>query len=94
MTIAVDGIVSGLDTSSIIDSLVAVYSISKEGLEDDVASYEDKQEALTGLMSRLDDLGTSLETLNSSTNFRAFTASSSDETSVLAEATGEAIAGA
>lgn len=94
MTIAVDGIVSGLDTTSIIDSLVAVYSIPKEGLEDTVSDYEDTQEALTGLMSRLDDLSTALETLNDSTEFRAFNASSSDETSVLAEATGEAIAGA
>ncbi len=94
MTIAVDGIVSGLDTSSIIDSLVAVYSVPKESLEDTVSGYEDKQEALSGLMSRLDDLTASLETLNESTDFRAFTASSSDETSVLSEATGEAIAGA
>jgi flagellar hook-associated protein 2 len=94
MTIAVDGIVSGLDTSAIIDSLVAVYSVSKDGLEDKVDDYEDKQEALTSLMSRLDDLTSSLETLNESTSFRAYTASSSDETAVLAEATGEAIAGA
>jgi flagellar hook-associated protein 2 len=94
MTIAVDGIVSGLDTSSIIDSLVAVYSVPKEGLEDQVSEYEDKQEALTNLMSRLDDLSSALTTLNSSTEFRAFTASSSDETAVLAEASGEAIAGA
>jgi flagellar hook-associated protein 2 len=94
MTIAVDGIVSGLDTSSIIDSLVAVYSVPKDGLEDTVSEYEDKQEALTNLMSRLDDLSSALTTLNSSTEFRAFTASSSDETAVLAEASGEAIAGA
>jgi flagellar hook-associated protein 2 len=94
MTIAVDGIVSGLDTSSIIDSLVAVYSVPKEGLEDQVEDYEDKQEALTNLMSRLDDLSSALATLNESTDFRAYTASSSDETAVLAEATGEAIAGA
>ena len=94
MTIAVDGIVSGLDTSSIIDSLVAVYSVPKEGLEDQVTEYEDKQEALTNLMSRLDDLTSALTTLNTSTEFRAFTASSSDETAVLAEASGEAIAGA
>jgi flagellar hook-associated protein 2 len=94
MTIAVDGIVSGLDTSSIIDSLVAVYSVPKEGLEDQVDRYEDKQEALTNLMSRLDDLSASLTTLSEATSFRAFTASSSDETTVLAEATGEAIAGA
>jgi len=94
MTIAVDGIVSGLDTSSIIDSLVAVYSVPKEGLEDQVSNYEDKQEALSGLMSRLDDLSSSLETLNDTTEFRAYTAMSADESSVLAEASGDAIAGA
>ncbi len=94
MTIAVDGIVSGLETSSIIDSLVAVYSLPKEGLEDQVSEYEDKQEKISGLMSRLEDLRTSLETLNESTDFRAYTASSSDETTVMAAATGEAIEGA
>jgi flagellar hook-associated protein 2 len=94
MTIAVDGIVSGLDTSAIIDSLVAVYSVPKEGLEDQVEEYEDKQEALTNLMSRLDDLTAALETLSEPSSFNAYTASSSDETTVLAEATGEAIAGA
>lgn len=94
MTIAIDGIVSGLDTSSIIDSLVAVYSVPKEGLEDQVEDYESKQEKISGLMSRMEDLRSSLETLNESTDFRAYTASSSDETSVLATADGDAIEGA
>ncbi len=94
MGIAVDGIVSGLDTTAIIDSLVAVYSIPKENLEATVDDYEDLQEKLTSLMSYMDDLGTALENISESTDFRAYTASSSDETTILATATGEAIAGA
>jgi flagellar hook-associated protein 2 len=94
MSIAIDGIVSGLDTSAIIDSMVALYSIPRDGLEDRVSGYEDKQEHLTALMGYLQDLSDATEALTSSTDFRAYTASSSDETAVVAEATGEAIPGA
>ncbi|MFH1466312.1 MAG: flagellar filament capping protein FliD [Pseudomonadota bacterium] len=94
MSIAIDGIVSGLDTSSIIDSMVALYSIPRDNLEDKVSDYEGKQEKLTALMGYLQDLADATEALTSSTDFRAYTASSSDETAVLGEATGEAIPGA
>ena len=94
MAIAVDGIVSGLDTTAIIDSLVAVYSIPKESLEQKVEDYEETQEAISGVISRMEDIQAALEAIDTSSEFRAYSASSSDENAVLAEVDGDAIAGA
>ncbi len=93
MAISVDGIISGIDTTSLIDELVAAYSGPKELLEYDIADYEALQTGLSELSSRMSDLSTSLEDIGDVDDLRQFSVSYPETDAFVASATGEAIAG-
>ena len=65
MGIAVDGIVSGLDTTSIIEGLVAAASAPQEVMEGKLEDLEEEQEAVAGLTNRLQTLYDKLQELDS-----------------------------
>ena len=52
MSIQVDGIVSGMDTSALISSLVGVYSIPKGMIEADIDAAEDKKVRQIGMLKK------------------------------------------
>ncbi len=94
MGFAVDGIVSGMDTSSLISAMVSVYSLPRDQLEQDIDDTEEKVEAVSGLKNRLEDLEEALDAIEDEDDFKVFKATYSDTEAFTATANGEAISGA
>ncbi len=93
MSISVDGIVSGIDTSSLISELSAAYSAPKTLLEADIADAEALQSGMTALSGLLGDLSDALEAIQDIEDFRSFAVNYPETDDLIAEADGEAIAG-
>jgi len=93
VAISVDGIITGLDTSSLISELVDAYSIPKTLLEEDVGEYELLQEGLTGLSDRLEDLSRTLEGLQDLDQLRSFSVSYVENDAFIATVDGSAVEG-
>lgn len=93
MAISVDGIVSGIDTTSIVDKLVAAANIPKNVMSDHLAELNKKKEAYAGLSSRMDDLKTALEKMDTIGEIAAATGTSADDTIVGVSTSGAAVKG-
>lgn len=89
----VGGIVSGLDTETIISQLVAAASVPKTVLENKQAGLEKRKDAYTELSSRLTDLQTALTNLDTETEFRSVTGSSTNEDVATATVDGDGVIG-
>lgn len=76
MGFGIDGIVSGLDTTSIIDALVEVYKAPQYQLEDKVETQEDYKSHLTEFMGLIGDLQDALEAMDTEDEFWSYTATS------------------
>ena len=94
MSIQVDGIVSGMDTSALISSLVGVYSIPKGMIEADIDAAEDKKEAVAGLKNRLSDLEDALEDIEDEDKFKVYKASYEDTDAFSISVDGNSVPGA
>lgn len=90
--LAVDGLVSGLDTTSLINSLMTAESQPQTLLKAKVTSTQSTITALQGLNSQVAALATSATTAKSATSLSLFTATSSS-TAVTATAGTTAAAG-
>ena len=93
MAISVDGIVSGIDTTSLISELSASYSVPKSLIEEDIAEAEALQSGMTALSGLLGDLSDSLEDIQDVEDLRAFAVTYPETDALVVEADGEAIAG-
>jgi flagellar hook-associated protein 2 len=93
MGFQVDGIISGIDTTALINSMVGVYAIPKGMLEQDIDDAEEKVEAVAGLKNRLEDLDEAIEAIEDESDFKVFKANYSDTDAFEATVTGDAIAG-
>ena len=93
MAISVDGIVSGIDTTSLISELSEAYSAPKDLLEEDITDAENLQSAMTTLSGLLGDVSDALEEIEDIEDFRTFSASYEENDNLVVEASGEAIAG-
>ncbi|ROQ37335.1 flagellar hook-associated protein 2 [Frondihabitans sp. PhB188] len=90
--LAVDGLVSGLDTTSLINSLMTVESQPQTLLKAKVTSTQSAITALQGLNTQVAALATAATTAKSATSLSLFTASTSS-TTVTATASTAASAG-
>jgi len=93
MSISVDGIISGINTSGLIAEMLAGYSAPKGILENQIDLFGDLREALTGLSTRLSELSDALEGLSTPEEFRSYATSYPETNSFTATANGEAIPG-
>ncbi len=93
MSLAVGGIVSGLDTASIVSSLVSAAAIPKSLLEEDLAEAEEAQEAFAGLSNRIDTFLEALEAMDTADELRSLTGTSNDESAVTVTLAGDAVMG-
>lgn len=93
MAISIGGIVSGIDTDSMVTSLVAAARAPQAVMEAKVADVEERRDAYETLRTHMSDMLTALEALDTSAELRASTGSSSDEGSVTVEVDGDAVAG-
>ncbi|MEZ6095624.1 MAG: flagellar filament capping protein FliD [Pirellulaceae bacterium] len=91
----INGLVSGLDTASIIDSLVSLQENQVARLNEKKATFTTKQSAFKSIEARLLTLRSAMSRLNRSTGnvFSARSASSSDESLVVASASSGAQTG-
>jgi len=91
-TISVDGVATGLSTSSLLDELVKVVSGPKTQIQNKITSYETLASLYSTLNTRLKSVDTALAAIEDTDDFRSFTATSSDD-SMTVTAAGDAIAG-
>jgi len=85
-TIQLPGLLTGIDTSTLIAQLLAVESRTLNIYEDRKSVWEDRKDALSTLESRLDTLRTTVKALSDADELRAFTTASSDSDKLTAEA--------
>ncbi len=79
MGVTVDGMVSGLDTTSIIEAYVAVAGASTDTLREQQSDLETRRSLLQSFNSLLEDIQTSVADYDEAADLRLVTASSSDE---------------
>lgn len=93
MGISVGGIVSGIDTDAMVAKLLSAARAPQDVMKAHVKDQETIKNAYASLATKLNDLQTALEKIDTAEELRATTASSSDSASVGVTATGSAIAG-
>ncbi len=76
---SVDGIVSGFDTTALIEGLATAYSVPLQYMEGDLADEKATLEKVAGLSNRLEDLSEAIEKLQGDDGLVAFTATSANE---------------
>lgn len=76
---SIDGIVSGLDTTALIDGIIGAAAVPLTVMQDQLEELEDRLEAVSGVKNRLDDLATAIEGLDEVDEFASFSAELSEE---------------
>jgi flagellar capping protein FliD len=92
-TISLPGLVTGIDTSTLIAQLMAIERRTLNIYQDRVDKWEEKKTALSDIESKLSALRTAVQSLSDAEELRAFNSTSSDEDIVTAEATNNAFEG-
>jgi flagellar hook-associated protein 2 len=93
MGFSIGGLVSGMDTDSMVAGLVAAASKPKEVLQSQKAQLEAKQTAYATLSARLTSLQTSLASIDSVNELRSVSGTSSNEDAVSVSLDGDAVIG-
>ena len=76
---SVDGIVSGFDTTALIESIATAYSGPLQIMESDLEDYKAQLDKTAGLSNRLEDLSTAIGALQGDDGLVAYTANASVE---------------
>jgi flagellar capping protein FliD len=92
-TIYLPGLLTGIDTKTLIAQLMAIERRTLNIYQDRVDKWEDKKNALGDLESKLSSLRTTVAALSDAELLRAFNVTSSDEDILTAEATNQAFEG-
>lgn len=92
-TVSFDGLVTGLNTTGLIDELAKASGRSVTLMNQKVTSLESKQSLYTTLNTRLAALDSALEAIEDSDDFREMGVTVEDDASYSVTATGEAIDG-
>lgn len=87
---SVDGVVSGMNTTALIDAIVAADQIPKQTLQTHLADLQSRRDKVAGLASRLDTLASTIEGWSSGGGVLASKVAVSGDTQVAAAATGKA----
>lgn len=90
---AIDGIASGIDTGSIVNSLVAASATPMKIMEADLAREESKRDRVGEFKTKLTAIADSLKAINETDEFGEFGATLSDEGYFSATTDSQAIAG-
>ncbi|MFN9941142.1 MAG: flagellar cap protein FliD N-terminal domain-containing protein, partial [bacterium] len=93
MSIQIDGIVSGVDTTSLIKAIVASSGIPKASLQARIDEYETKSTRISELISRLNTAQTALLNLEDATDFDVYSATSADNDAFTVELSDGAVKG-
>ena len=92
-TIQLPGLLTGIDTSTLIAQLLAVESRTLNMYDERKSVWEEKKEALSSLGTRLGTLRSSMRELSDAGELRAYTISSSDTDKLTADASSSTFEG-
>lgn len=92
-TINLSGLSTGIDTTELINQLIAAESKTLELYEDRKDTWDERKDALSTLETKLSNLRSSVRALSDADELRAFSTSSSDTDKVTAEASYNAFEG-
>jgi len=87
------GLSTGIDTASLISQLMAIERRSLNTYQQRIELWEEKQDALSTLESKLSNLRSAVRALSDADELKAFSASTSDEDKLTASATANAFEG-
>lgn len=87
------GLVTGIDTTQLIEQMMAIERRQLNLFEERKTTWEERQDALGTLETKLKNLRTSARNLSDADTLRAFSVSSSDTDKLTADATNEAFEG-
>jgi len=90
---AIDGIASGIDTASIVNSMIAAESTTKLLLQQDLAGEEAKRDRVGEFKTKLTSISDKLKAIDAEDEFGEYTTSLSEDGYITATADSEAIAG-
>ncbi len=76
---SIDGIVSGLDTSALIDAIVEAVAGPKYIMEDQLVDSEELKDKVAGIKNRLEDMVDVMEEMDEEAEFPAFSSSLPEE---------------
>jgi flagellar hook-associated protein 2 len=93
VAISIGGIVSGIDTDSMVASLVAAARAPQDVMKSKLEEVEDQRDTYEQLRTYMDDMLTALEAIDTPAELRAATGTSSDESAVTVEVDGDAVIG-
>ena len=93
MTTQLSGLLSGIDTSTLISQLIAVESKTLEMYEERKETWDERKTALSTLEDKLSNFRTTAKALSDSDELRAFSVASSDTEKITAEASYSAFEG-
>jgi flagellar hook-associated protein 2 len=90
---AVDGIVSGIDTTAMINAIVGVVGTQKVVMQNQLASLEKQKTAIAGLSAKLTALSTKIKEMDTTAEFNILTATPATDTQFDVSLSSEATAG-
>lgn len=89
----VDGIVSGMDTTSLINAIVEASAGTKYIMQEQLGDFSNKKEKVAGIKNRLDSLVGTIKGMDGPTEFPAYTSTVSDDTKMTAVSSSDAVPG-
>ena len=93
MGVQIDGAMSGIDTSALINAILTASAAPKETLETRIDDYEDKQGKLTELVSLIDTMEDSLNDIADLSDFRSYAADYVENDEITVTVDGDAVEG-
>jgi flagellar capping protein FliD len=85
-TVRLPGLLTGIDTAKLIEQLMAIERRSLNVYEERISTWQERQDALSTLETKLSNLRNSVQALSDAKELRAFSVASSDVDKLTAEA--------
>lgn len=93
MAIKVDGAVSGIDTSALIQAILSGQAAQKKTVTDRISLFEGRVSKINELIGKIGTMNDALEALETITDFRSFSATNAENDSFTVSLDGDAVAG-
>lgn len=93
MPITVDGAVSGIDTTALIQAITSGQTAQRKTVTDRISLYEGRSSKISDLIGKIGTMTDALEGIQSISDFRAFSATNADNDYFSVEVDGDSVAG-
>ena len=93
MAIRVDGAVSGIDTTALIQAILAGQSAQRKTVTDRISAFEGRVTKINELVGKIGTMNDALEELETISDFRSFSATNAENDSFTVTLDGDAVAG-